>query len=76
MTRANGLHCVYGTCRGFPATQNLCHPACVYQGGVASQFVHPEWLKPPTERNYDGFNTMAEALAHEERERAAMWGMQ
>lgn len=29
--RADGLHCVYGTCRGWPVSKQPCHPGCSFQ---------------------------------------------
>ena len=31
--RSDGLHCVYGTCKGPPHGPNMtCHPGCCFQG--------------------------------------------
>jgi hypothetical protein len=34
--RLDGLHCVYGKCRGFPKYPVACHPGCVFRMTVAS----------------------------------------
>lgn len=40
--RKDGLHCVYGTCRGFPNSPVPCNPGCYFQGSaINNQF--GEW---------------------------------
>jgi hypothetical protein len=33
----DGLHCVYGTCRGIPRSPNPCHPGCYFQMSAISE---------------------------------------
>jgi hypothetical protein len=35
--RSDGLHCVYGNCRGFPNSPYPCHPGCYFQMTATSE---------------------------------------
>ena len=36
-TRVDGLHCVYGTCQGYPTHPRPCHPGCYFQMSAVSE---------------------------------------
>jgi hypothetical protein len=37
LARTDGLHCVYGTCRGIPNSPHPCNPGCYFQGSSVSE---------------------------------------